>query len=100
MFQPSNELESFIVNGVEFGDRLLVGAVESLGRQRTLTHINDHERDVHLTFGHLWKIYLRAEAHGVVAIGGEVSRVDVVMSVELDDLVMDGLSFRDESGVV
>ena len=56
------------MNGVELRDRLPVGAVEALRRQRTLADVDDHERDIHAAFDHLRQIDLRGEAHRVVAI--------------------------------
>ena len=79
------------MNGVELRDRLPVCAVIPFRRQRALADVNDHERDIHAAFDHLRQIDLRREAHGVVAIRREVRGLDIVVSVELEDAVVNAL---------
>ena len=79
------------MNGVELRDRLPVRAVKPFRRQRALADVNDHERDIHVAFDHLRQIDLRREPHLVIAIRREVRGLDIVVSVELDDAVVNQL---------
>ncbi len=79
------------MNRVELRHRLPVGAVKAFRRQRALADVHDHERDIHVAFDHLRQIDLRRQAHGVVAIRREIRRLDIVMSIELEDPVVNEL---------
>ena len=81
------------MHGVELGDRLAVGAVKAFRRERALADVDDHERDIHSAFDHFRQIDLRGEAHLVVAIGGEVGGLDIVVSVELQDAAVNQFGF-------
>ena len=82
------------MNGVELGDRRAVGALvsgrEASGLRGSLPDVDDEERDVEAAFLHLRQVHLRRQPHGVVAVGREVLRIDVVVGVERDDAVVDG----------
>src|SRR5262249_48005770 len=51
-------------------------------------------------FDHLWQIHLRGQAHGVIAVRCEVRRVDIVVRIELDHIVVNLLRLGDERSVV
>ena len=76
------------MNGIEFRDGLPIRIVVTLRRERALTDVNDHERNIHAAFDHLRDIHLRRQAHGVVALCREVRRIDIVVRIELDDAIV------------
>jgi hypothetical protein len=53
-----------------------------------LADVDDEERDVHIAVGHLGQIDLRGQALGVVALGGETGRVDVIVRVQFEDALV------------
>ncbi len=87
------------VNGVELLDRLRVGPVVALGRERPLPDVDDEEGGVETALFHLGKVDLGVEALGVVARLGEVARIDVVVRVERDDALVDAARPLDERRV-
>ena len=78
------------MNRVEFSDSRAVGALVAGGAQLSLPDVDDEERDVEPALLHLGQVHLRRQAHGVVAVGRERLRIDVVVRVERDDAVVDG----------
>ena len=86
------------VDGVELFDGLLVGEVVGFGGGEALADVDDEESDVHVAVGHFGEIDLGIEALEVVAGGGEVGGVDVVMGIEFQDAIVDGLGFGQEGG--
>ncbi len=88
------------MNRVELRDGLPVCVVKPFRRQRTLADVDDHERDIHVAFHHLRQIDLRGEAHFVVAIRGEVRRLDIVVRVELEDPVVNDFGFGDQCRII
>jgi hypothetical protein len=88
------------MNGVEFRHRLAIGVVVAFWRQRTLADVNDHERDIRAAFDHLRNIDLGSQAHGVVAIRGEVRWLDIVVRVELEDALVNAFRFGNQRRIV
>src|SRR5688572_2103576 len=84
---------------LEFRDRLLVGAVVALGRERPLSYVDDEERGVEAAVFHLRKVDLGIEALGVVLLSGEVVGIDVGVRVECNYALVDGARLLDERGI-
>ena len=63
-----------VMHRVELRDRLLVGAVVALRRQRSLPDVDDEERGVEAAFLHLRQVDLRVEPLRVVLLPREVLR--------------------------
>ena len=57
------------MDGVELGDRLLVGLVVARWRELTLADIDDEERGVEAALDHLRQVDLRRQVLRVVALG-------------------------------
>ena len=81
---------------VKLGNRLVVRVVITFGTQGPLANVNDHEGHIHSAFDHLRQVDLRREAHRVIAIRREVSRIDIIVRVELDYPIVDRSSFSDQ----
>ena len=88
-----------VMDRVELRDRLLVGAVVALRRQRSLADVDDEERGVEAALLHLREVDLRVEPLRVVLLPREVLRIDVVVRVERDDAVVNGARLLDERGI-
>ena len=77
------------MDGLELRDRLFVRVIVTLGREWTLTDVDDEEGRVEPALEHLRQVDLIAEVLGVVALGREVRWVDVVVRVERHHALMD-----------
>ena len=60
--------------------------------QIILTGINDEESDIQAAFIHFWQVHLSIEILGVVNFGGEIFGVDICVSVECDNPLVDASS--------
>jgi len=79
------------VDGGEFLHGLGVGLGKTgRGEVGRLPHIDDQEHRVQPPGLHLGEVHLGRQAAGVVAVPGEVGRVDVDVGVESHDPVVDG----------
>ena len=85
-----------VMHRVELRDRLLVGVVVALRRQRPLADIDDEEGGVEAAFDHLRQVDLRLEALRVVLLPREVVGIDVVVGVERDHAIVNGARLLDE----
>ena len=87
------------VDGVELDDRLVVGVRVAFRRQVALPHVHDEPCDIEPARFHLGQVHLGRQIHGVVLLGGEVGRVDVVVRVQGDDPFVDAARALHQFGV-
>src|SRR5262249_28584622 len=84
------------VHGVELCHRLAIRILVAGRRQVALADVGEEEGDVQAALRHLRQVHLRRQAQRVVAVGGEVPRVDVVVRFERDDALVDRARPRNE----
>jgi hypothetical protein len=88
------------MDGVELFNSPPIGIRVSLGRQRSLSDIDDEERSVEAAVLHLGQVHLRRQTLRVVAGGLKMVRIDVGVRVERDYPLVDRTRLGDQLRVV